>query len=33
MVLRAERWFAAQGTRNVSAMCRLLAPGFHGLDG
>jgi serine/threonine protein kinase/tetratricopeptide (TPR) repeat protein len=32
IVLAAERWFASQGTRNVPAMCRLLAPGFAGLD-
>jgi serine/threonine protein kinase/tetratricopeptide (TPR) repeat protein len=31
LVSAAERWFVSEGTRNVPAMCRLLAPGFAGL--
>jgi serine/threonine protein kinase len=32
LVGAAERWFTEQGVRNIPAICRLLAPGFAGLD-
>jgi hypothetical protein len=32
LVAWAERWFTEQGVRNIPAMCRMLAPGFAGLD-